>query len=98
MVLILSPHIVQVLLPNASAILELCQQVLHDDNSGESLDKLAYGVIGDLADAFPQGQIKQYLLAEWVARILNTKARYSKETKMTIRWAREMVKQATAPA
>jgi hypothetical protein len=32
-----------------------------DDNSGEPQDKLAFGVIGDLADAFPNGEIKPVL-------------------------------------
>jgi importin subunit beta-1 len=71
-------------------MLELVKQVLADENSVESLDKVAYGVLGDLADAFPNGQIKQLLLHEWVARYLNRKNRYAKDTKQVIRWAREV--------
>ncbi|KAI0060137.1 karyopherin Kap95 [Artomyces pyxidatus] len=87
---------VNLLLPHAQAILDLVQQVLADDNSGEALDKLAYGVIGDLAEAFPNGDIKPNLLAEWVAAALSSRHRYAPDTKKTIRWAREMVKLATA--
>jgi hypothetical protein len=71
-------------------ILELAQKVLADDNSGEPLDKLAFGVIGDLADAFPNGEIKPVLLAEWIATSLVSRKGYDKETKTTIKWAREV--------
>jgi len=87
---------VQLLATHAPAILELVQKVLSDDNSGESLDKLAYGVIGDLADAFPGGELKPLLLAEWIAANLVLRKGYDKETKTTVKWAREMVKRATA--
>ncbi|KAA1475779.1 karyopherin Kap95 [Dentipellis sp. KUC8613] len=87
---------VQLLLPYVPSILELAQVVLADENSGEPSEKLAYGVIGDLADAFPNGQIKQHLLAEWIASALSSRQRYSSDTKRTLRWAREMVKRATA--
>ncbi|KAI0033513.1 karyopherin Kap95 [Vararia minispora EC-137] len=86
---------VNVLLPYASAMLELVKQVLADENTVESLDKVAYGVLGDLADAFPHGEIKQLLLLEWVARYLNRKNRYAKDTKAVIRWTRDVVKVAT---
>ncbi|KZV72414.1 karyopherin Kap95 [Peniophora sp. CONT] len=85
------------LLPHAGTILELCQVVLLDENSGESADKLAFGCIGDLADCFQDGRIKGVLVgSEWVAKVLNTKTRYAKDTKATIRWARSMVNRATA--
>ena len=64
--------------------------MLADDNSGEPLDKLAFGVIGDLADAFPNGEIKPVLLAEWIATSLVSRKGYDKETKTTIKWAREV--------
>jgi importin subunit beta-1 len=78
------------LVPHASSILELAQKVLTDDNSGEPLDKLAFGVIGDLADAFPTGEIKPLLLSEWIASSLVSRKGYDKETKTTIKWAREV--------
>ena len=82
--------IVQLLVPHAPAIFELVQKVLADDNSGEPLDKLAYGVIGDLADAFPNGELKPLLLAEWIAASLVLRKGYDKETKTTVKWAREV--------
>ena len=81
---------VQLLVPHAPVILELVQKVLADDNSGEPLDKLAFGVIGDLADAFPNGEIKPLLLGEWIATNLVSRKGYDKETKTTVKWAREV--------
>ncbi|KAI0045184.1 karyopherin Kap95 [Auriscalpium vulgare] len=86
---------VALLLPHVDAILELVRSVLADENGGEALDKLGYGVIGDLAESFPNGQIKPSLQTEWVASALGSRHRYASDTKKTIRWAREMVKQAT---
>jgi importin subunit beta-1 len=82
--------VAQLLVPHAPAILELVQKVLADDNSGEPLDKLAFGVIGDLGDTFPNGEIKQLLLSEWIASSLVSRKGYDKETKITIKWAREV--------
>jgi importin subunit beta-1 len=87
----LRAFVAQLLTPHAPVILELVQKVLVDDNSGEPLDKLAFGVIGDLADAFPNGEIKPLLLAEWMATSLVSRKGYDKETKTTVKWAREVL-------
>lgn len=87
---------VQLLLPYVGAILELVQKCLADSERTESTIKLAIGLIGDLADTFPHGEIKQYLLAEWIASELRSRGRLAPDTKKTIRWAREVVKRATA--
>ncbi|KAH9893956.1 ARM repeat-containing protein [Cubamyces lactineus] len=87
---------VDLLLPHVPSMLELVQRCLADSERTESTIKLAVGLVGDLADAFPNGQIKQFLLAEWIANELRMKSRVSPETKKTVRWAREMVKRATA--
>jgi importin subunit beta-1 len=104
--------LVTLLLPHAQSILELIQRCLSDDESTDSMVKLSYGLLGDLADCFQSGEIKQLLLTDWVASELRSKARMPSETKKTMRWAREvcavpcrrwqvltvvqMVKQATA--
>ena len=41
-------------------------------------------------DAADDGQIKQYLLQQWVVSELRTKQRMVPETKKTLRWAREV--------
>ena len=78
------------LLPHVQSMLDLCQRCLIDSERTESTVKLAIGLVGDLADTFPRGEIKQMLLAEWVATELRTRGRYSPELKRTIRWAREV--------
>jgi importin subunit beta-1 len=87
---------VGLLLPYAQNILELIQRCLSDDERTEPLVKLAFGLIGDLADCFPNGQIKQYLLQEWIANELRNKRGLTAEAKKTMRWAKEMIKRATA--
>lgn len=52
--------------------------------------RLSYGLIGDLADCFPEGSIKQLLLSGWIASELRAKQRMPDETKRTMRWAREV--------
>lgn len=82
----LNPHI-----PN---ILKLVQRCLADTERTEATVKLCYGLIGDIADSFPGA--KNLLLAEWIAVEFRTRSRYSSDTKRVMRWAKEMVKQATA--
>lgn len=62
---------------------------MEEERSDTSV-KLSFGLIGDLADAFPSGQLKPLFLAEWVASELRSRARMPAETKKTMRWAREV--------
>lgn len=78
------------LLPHIPHILELVQKCLADSERSDGVLKLSLGLIGDLADTFPDGQIKQVLLAEWIMGELRSKGRYSAEIKRTLRWAREV--------
>ncbi|ESK93922.1 karyopherin kap95 [Moniliophthora roreri MCA 2997] len=86
---------VQLLLPHAQSILELIQRCLQDEERTDSLIKLCYGLLGDLADSFPRGELKQLLLQNWIASELKSRVRMSADAKKTMRWAREMVKVAT---
>lgn len=81
---------VDLLLPHSPNILELIQRCLGDDERSETTVKLCFGLLGDLADAFPNGQLKQLLLAEWIASDLRNKRGMTAETKKTMRWAREV--------
>lgn len=78
------------LLPHVPHILELVQRCLADSEKTETIHKLSVGLIGDLADTFSAGQIKDILLAEWISNELRAKQRASPETRKTIRWAREV--------
>ncbi|KAF9028063.1 karyopherin Kap95 [Hymenopellis radicata] len=86
---------VDILLPYSNGILELIFHSLSDEERSESVIKLSCGLIGDLADCFPSGQLKAALLQPWVASELRARSRMNPETKKTMRWAREMVKVAT---
>ncbi|KAI0070966.1 ARM repeat-containing protein [Panus rudis PR-1116 ss-1] len=86
---------VSLLLPYVPEILELVQRCLADSSKSDSVHKACLGIIGDLAETFPNGQIKDLLLAEWIAAELRSKGRYSSEIRKTMRWAREAVRQAT---
>jgi importin subunit beta-1 len=81
---------VQLLLPHVPSILELIQRCLSDEERTDALVRLAMGLLGDLADCFPNGEIKQLLLSEWVAMELRSKGRLPPEVKKTVRWAREV--------
>ena len=72
------------------SILDLVNRCVADEERTDALMRLAYGLIGDLADCFPNGEIKQLLLANWIAAEFRTRHRMPDETKKTLRWAREV--------
>jgi importin subunit beta-1 len=86
---------ITLILPHSQSILGLVRRCLADDERSDALMRLSYGLIGDLADSFPAGQLKQLLLQNWIASELRSRHRMPDETKKTMRWAREMVKIAT---
>ena len=88
--ILMDEFLVSLLLPYVHSILELVQRCLADEERPESVIRMSLGLIGDLADAFPSGQIKQLLLTDWLAQTLRQKTRLSAETKKTLRWAREV--------
>ena len=82
------PVLVRLLQPHIQDILELVKAALLDENHGEPVYGLAYGIIGDLAEVFGP-QIKPLLLQDWVAAELKSR-RCPQENKQTMRWAREV--------
>lgn len=84
------PHsgLVRLLQPHIQDILELVKGALLDENHGDPVYGLAYGIIGDLAEIFGP-QIKPLLLQDWVAAELKSR-RCPPENKQTMRWAREV--------
>lgn len=71
-------------------MMDLIRRTLEDEDKTEAALKLAIGLVGDLADTFPNGDVKEFLLADWVAFSLKNKSRVSSETRKTMRWAREV--------
>lgn len=82
-------NIVGLLFPHAQDILDLVRRSFEEENRPETVSRLGYGLMGDLAETF-QGQIKNILLSEWIAAELKARHRYPSETKKTMRWAREV--------
>jgi hypothetical protein len=78
------------LLPRVPEIFDLIQRSLSDEERTDAVVKSSFGLIGDLAETFPNGQLKNLLLAEWIHQELRSKSRMSSETKRTARWAREV--------
>jgi importin subunit beta-1 len=83
-----SSILVRLLQPHIQDILELVKAALLDENHGDPVYGLAYGIIGDLAEVFGP-QIKPLLLQDWVAAELKSR-RCPPENKQTMRWAREV--------
>ncbi|EIW76776.1 karyopherin Kap95 [Coniophora puteana RWD-64-598 SS2] len=83
------------LLAYCPSMLELVQRCLADEERTDAIVKLSFGLMGDLASAFPNGELKQVFLAEWIVSELRTKRGMPPETRKVMRWAREMIKRAT---
>jgi importin subunit beta-1 len=53
------------------------------------------GVVGDLSEAFPNGEYSQYFRPEWLTtmcRETRANKEFSPRTQETARWAREQIK------
>lgn len=64
---------------------------MQDEERSETTFQKAMGLIGDLADAFPTGELREQLLTEWIINnLLKGKPRLTTtEAKRTLKWARE---------
>ncbi|KAM0786088.1 hypothetical protein ACM66B_006899 [Microbotryomycetes sp. NB124-2] len=86
-----------ILLPHVNGLLNFLHIALTDQDRTEAILKSTLGLIGDLAEAFPNGQLKEPLSQAWVGDVLKagrTKMG-SSETKKIAKWAKEMVRRAT---
>ncbi|KAF9987608.1 karyopherin beta [Modicella reniformis] len=84
--------------PHLGHMFEFLATVYSDPERSDNLLRSMIGLIGDLADSFPGGDIKSGLLAEWVTQCLKegrSSRQQSVTTKEVARWAKEMVKRAT---
>ncbi|CAP68101.1 uncharacterized protein PODANS_1_19650 [Podospora anserina S mat+] len=84
-----------VLEPYVQSIFEMLNVIANDANRSEALMRSAMGVIGDLADAYPNGQLVEAFRADWLTAMIK-ETRQNREfqprTIETARWAREQVK------
>lgn len=84
----------QALLPYVPSIFTFLQLALTDQERTEGIIKSGVGLLGDLAEAFPQGQIKPHLQNEWVAEAVKVARTRSTDTegKAIAKWAKEVSK------
>ncbi|MCJ1233378.1 karyopherin beta [Varicellaria rhodocarpa] len=89
----------QVLVPYVESIFQMLSIVYQDNNRSEPLLRATMGVIGDLADTFPNGEYANYYRHEWIMQMVK-ETRQNREfqarTIETARWAREQVKRQTS--
>lgn len=81
--------------PYVESIFSLLNIVWLDQNRSDALMRSSMGVIGDLADAFPNGEFQTFYRADWLsAMIKDTRQNreFQARTIDTARWAREQVK------
>ncbi|EFY89121.1 karyopherin Kap95 [Metarhizium acridum] len=77
------------------AIFNLLGQIANDTIRSEGLLRASMGVIGDLADAYPNGQLVDAFRQEWLTAMIKetkTNREFKPQTIETARWAREQVK------
>jgi len=56
--------------PYVESIFQLLNIVWLDGNRSDALMRSSMGVIGDLADAFPNGEFSQFYRADWVTAMI----------------------------
>lgn len=84
-----------VLQPYVPSIFEMLNVIANDNNRSESLMRSAMGVIGDLADAYPQGEFADGFRQDWLTALIKetrSNREFQARTIDTARWAREQVK------
>lgn len=85
--------------PYVESIFQLLHSIWEDGGRVEALMRASMGVLGDLAEAFPNGDYAQYYQAEWVTLLVKEVRSNRDNTARTIdtaRWAREQVKRQLA--
>ncbi|KAH8907835.1 ARM repeat-containing protein [Coniochaeta sp. PMI_546] len=84
-----------VLQPYVPSIFQILNTIALDANRSEALMRASMGVIGDLADAYPGGELVDAFRQDWVMAMIK-EVRSNKELQQrtidTARWAREQVK------
>ncbi|GCB26024.1 importin subunit beta-1 [Aspergillus awamori] len=81
--------------PFVDHIFQLLYTISQDFNRSEGLMRATMGVIGDLADAFPNGEFAAYFRNDWVTSLVRetrTNREFGSRTIDTARWTREQVK------
>ncbi|KYG42395.1 hypothetical protein M433DRAFT_7182 [Acidomyces richmondensis BFW] len=87
--------------PYIESIFQLLHTVYQDQNRTEALLRSSMGVIGDISEAFPNGEFSQFFRNEWLtamARDTRSNKEFQSRTQETARWAREQIKRQAGKA
>jgi importin subunit beta-1 len=87
------------LLPYVPELFSFLREVYADPERTVSIVSNMVGLLGDLAEVFPNGQLRELFQAQWVQQCLRegrTNRHATKAQRDIARWAREMVKRACA--
>lgn len=89
-----------VLLPYINTIFSFLHLSLVDQERTDAILRLGVGLIGDLAEAFPNGQLKEALAATWISEALKAGRTRSgsHDTKKLAKWAKEVRALAEIPS
>lgn len=85
----------QALQPYVESIFELLKNIGSDSNRSEALMRASMGVIGDLAEAYPNGELVDGFRQDWLTTLIKetrSNREFTPRTVETARWAREQVK------
>ncbi|EGD91895.1 karyopherin beta [Trichophyton rubrum CBS 118892] len=86
---------VNILQPYVESIFQLLHLVAQEPSRSEGLLRASMGVIGDLAEAFPNGEYASFFRNDFVSALIRearTSREYGPQTIETARWARGQVK------
>ncbi|KAJ2844972.1 karyopherin Kap95 [Coemansia brasiliensis] len=88
----------QLIHSHVQSIMGFMNFVYSDQTRSDDVTKAMIGLLGDLADAFPSGQIREFLQGEWIQALIREGRSSARGSSLRVvsRWARDMVKQATA--
>ncbi|KAH8434214.1 karyopherin beta [Aspergillus melleus] len=81
--------------PYVETIFQLLHLISQDSGRSEGLMRASMGVIGDLADAFPNGEFAAFFRNDWINGLVTETRRnkdFGSRTLETARWTREQVK------
>jgi importin subunit beta-1 len=83
------------IVPYMDSIFDLLRNIQQDSNRTEGLLRSSCGVIGDIAEAFPNGDFREYFRHDFLtamAREARSNQDFGSRTRDTARWAREQIK------
>ncbi|KAJ1920086.1 karyopherin Kap95, partial [Tieghemiomyces parasiticus] len=87
-------------LPMTQIMFGFMNMVLASPECTDTVTRAVVGLLGDLAAAYPNGQLAAPLASDWVAAVLreSRRSRTDLSLRSVAKWANQMVKQATRAA